>query len=82
MSETERCHWNGEDREGVQITKLDEFKYLESTVQSNEDCGREVKKCGMGGNVSMCKEKVSARLNRMSKQWLDQHCCLVQSQRD
>lgn len=45
------------------MKKLDEFRYLGSTVLSNEDRGREVKKRGMGGNVSVCNEKVSARMN-------------------
>uniref|UniRef100_A0A8C4T634 ribonuclease H n=1 Tax=Erpetoichthys calabaricus TaxID=27687 RepID=A0A8C4T634_ERPCA len=30
--------------QGVELAKADEFKYLGSTVQSNGDCGREVKK--------------------------------------
>lgn len=72
MCETKRSWWNAEDRDGVQIKKLEDFKYLGSTVQSNEDCGKEVKKHGMGGNLSMRNERVSARMNGMSKRWLDQ----------
>ena len=41
--------------QGDEVTKVDDFKYLGSTVQSNGECGREVKKRveyrqdGMGG---------------------------------
>ena len=30
--------------QGVEVTKVNEFKYLSTTVQSNGECGREVKK--------------------------------------
>ena len=30
--------------QGEEVTKVDDFKYLGSTVQSNGECGREVKK--------------------------------------
>lgn len=30
--------------QGVEVAKVDEFKYLGSTVQSNRECAREVKR--------------------------------------
>ncbi|KAG2462202.1 RTJK polymerase, partial [Polypterus senegalus] len=55
--------------QGVELAKVDEFKSLGSTVQSNEDCGREVKKRVLAGwngwrRVSgvICDRKVSARV--------------------
>ena len=30
--------------QGEEVTKVDDFKYLGSTIQSNGECGREVKK--------------------------------------
>ncbi|MBN3293353.1 YSM6 protein, partial [Polypterus senegalus] len=55
--------------EGVQLTKVDEFKYLGSTVQSKGDCGREVKKrvkAGWNGWRRalgvICDRRVSARV--------------------
>ena len=30
--------------QGAEIKKLEDFKYLESTVQCNRECGKEVKK--------------------------------------
>ena len=30
--------------QGEEVAKVEDFKYLDSTVQSNEECGREVKK--------------------------------------
>ncbi len=48
-TKTEYLSINGENREtvrlqGAEIAKVDEFRYLGSTVQSNGDCVREVKK--------------------------------------
>ncbi|XP_051788414.1 uncharacterized protein LOC127529327 [Erpetoichthys calabaricus] len=55
--------------QGAELAKVDEFKYLGSTVQSNVDCGREVKKrvqAGWNGwrRVSgvLCDRQVSARV--------------------
>ncbi|XP_051790978.1 uncharacterized protein LOC127529870 [Erpetoichthys calabaricus] len=55
--------------QGVELVKVDEFKYLGSTVQSNGGCGREVKKrvqAGWNGwrRVSgmICDRRVSARV--------------------
>ncbi|KAG2462952.1 YSM6 protein, partial [Polypterus senegalus] len=55
--------------QGVELAKVDEFKYLESTVQSNGDCGREVKKrvqAGWNGWRKMsgiiCDRRVLARV--------------------
>ncbi|XP_051788831.1 uncharacterized protein LOC127529414 [Erpetoichthys calabaricus] len=55
--------------QGVELVKVDEFKYLGSTVHSNGDCGREVKKrvqAGWNGwrSVSgvICDRRVSARV--------------------
>ncbi len=57
--------------QGVQMTKVDEFRYVGSTVQSNGDCGREVKKrvqVGWNGwrktSAVICDRKVSARTKR------------------
>lgn len=30
--------------QGLEVTKVEEFKYLDSTVQSNGDCSKEAKK--------------------------------------
>ncbi|XP_063875044.1 uncharacterized protein LOC135108200 [Scylla paramamosain] len=72
-TKTEYMCLNGGDGEtirlqDVQMTKADEFRYLGSTVQSNGDCGREVKKkvqAGWNGwrktAAVTCDRKVSAR---------------------
>ncbi|KAK3540096.1 hypothetical protein QTP70_025804 [Hemibagrus guttatus] len=56
-------------REGEEVKKVQEFKYLASTVQSNGECGKEVKKrvqAGWNGwrKVSgvLCDRKISARI--------------------
>lgn len=38
--------------QGVEIVKVDEFKYLGSTIQINKQCTGEVKKGGEGGDKS------------------------------
>ena len=40
--------------QGEEVAKVEDFKYLGSTVQSNGECGSEVKKRqgGMGGVVA------------------------------
>ncbi|MCJ8736340.1 hypothetical protein PDJAM_G00258720 [Pangasius djambal] len=55
--------------QGEEVKKVQEFKYLGSTVQSNGECGKEVKKrvqAGWNGwrNVSgvLCDRKISARI--------------------
>ncbi|KAK3529720.1 hypothetical protein QTP86_000824 [Hemibagrus guttatus] len=55
--------------QGEEVKKVQEFKYLESTVQSNGECGKEVKKrvqAGWNGwrKVSgvLCERKISARI--------------------
>ncbi|KAK3548010.1 hypothetical protein QTP70_002315 [Hemibagrus guttatus] len=55
--------------QGEEVTKVQEFKYLGSTVQSNGECGKEVKKrvqAGWNGwrKVSgvLCDRKISARI--------------------
>ncbi|KAK3507981.1 hypothetical protein QTP70_008883 [Hemibagrus guttatus] len=55
--------------QGEEVKKVQEFKYLGSTVQSNGECGKEVKKrvqAGWNGwrKVSgvLCDQKISARL--------------------
>ncbi|KAK3545916.1 hypothetical protein QTP70_016712, partial [Hemibagrus guttatus] len=55
--------------QGEEVKKVEEFKYLGSTVQSNGECGKEVKKrvqAGWNGwrKVSgvLCDQKVSARI--------------------
>ncbi|KAK3506431.1 hypothetical protein QTP70_002157 [Hemibagrus guttatus] len=55
--------------QGEEVKKVQEFKYLGSTVQSNGECGKEVKKrvqAGWNGwrKVSgvMCDQKISARI--------------------
>ncbi|KAK3561751.1 hypothetical protein QTP86_013318 [Hemibagrus guttatus] len=55
--------------QGEEVKKVQEFKYLGSTVQSNGECGKEVKKrvqAGWNGwrKVSgvLCDQKVSARI--------------------
>ncbi|KAK3570848.1 hypothetical protein QTP86_028265 [Hemibagrus guttatus] len=55
--------------QGEEVKKVQEFKYLGSTVQSNEECGKEVKKrvqAGWNGWRKMwgvlCERKISARI--------------------
>ncbi|KAK3506249.1 hypothetical protein QTP70_012803, partial [Hemibagrus guttatus] len=55
--------------QGEEVKKVQEFKYLGSTVQSNGECGKEVKKrvqAGWNGwrKVSgvLCDQKISARI--------------------
>ena len=55
--------------QGEEVTKVDDFKYLGSTVQSNGECGREVKKrvqAGWNGWRRMsgviCDRRVPARV--------------------
>ncbi|KAK3551899.1 hypothetical protein QTP70_031557 [Hemibagrus guttatus] len=55
--------------QGVEVKKVQEFKYLGSTVQSNGECGKEVKKrvqAGWNGwrKVSgvLCDQKISVRI--------------------
>ncbi|KAK3553075.1 hypothetical protein QTP86_031165, partial [Hemibagrus guttatus] len=55
--------------QGEEVKKVQEFKYLGSTVQSNRECGKEVKKrvqAGWNGwrKVSgvLCDQKISARI--------------------
>ncbi|MCJ8744975.1 hypothetical protein PDJAM_G00124900 [Pangasius djambal] len=55
--------------QGEEVKKVQEFKYLESTVQSNGECGKEIKKrvpAGWNGwrKVSgvLCDRKISARI--------------------
>ncbi|KAK3545146.1 hypothetical protein QTP70_001572 [Hemibagrus guttatus] len=55
--------------QGEEVKKVEEFKYLGSTVQSNGECGKEVKKrvqAGWNGwrKVSgvLCDQKISARI--------------------
>ncbi|KAK3508727.1 hypothetical protein QTP70_004272 [Hemibagrus guttatus] len=57
--------------QGEEVQKVQEFKYLGSTVQSNGECGKEVKKrvqAGWNGwrKVSgvLCDRKISARIKR------------------
>lgn len=38
--------------QGVKVVKVDEIKYLGSTIQSNRGCKREVKKRVHAGGVS------------------------------
>ncbi|KAK3568283.1 hypothetical protein QTP86_003155 [Hemibagrus guttatus] len=58
--------------QGEEVKKVQEFKYLGSTVQSNGECGKEVKKrvqAGWNGwrKVSgvLCDQKISARIKGM-----------------
>ncbi|KAK3514184.1 hypothetical protein QTP70_005264 [Hemibagrus guttatus] len=55
--------------QGEEVKKVQEFKYLGSTVQSNGECGKEVKKREQAGwngwrKVSgvLCERKISARI--------------------
>ncbi|KAK3523729.1 hypothetical protein QTP70_009259 [Hemibagrus guttatus] len=55
--------------QGEEVKKVQEFKYLESTVQSNGECGKEVKKrvqAGWNGWRKvwgvLCERKISARI--------------------
>ncbi|KAK3562732.1 hypothetical protein QTP86_005733 [Hemibagrus guttatus] len=57
--------------QGEEVKKVQEFKYLGSTVQSNGECGKEVKKrvqAGWNGWRKMlgvlCVRKISARIKR------------------
>ncbi|KAJ8375265.1 hypothetical protein SKAU_G00058450 [Synaphobranchus kaupii] len=73
-SKTEYMCVNGREDEGVrmqgvEVAKVDEFKYLGSTVQSNGDCDREVKKrvqagwCGWRRVTGViCDRRVPARV--------------------
>ena len=74
-SKTEYMCVNGRDdgggvkMQGVEVPKVEEFKYLGSTVQSSGDCGREVKKrvqagwCGWRRMTGvMCDRRISARV--------------------
>ena len=55
--------------QGVEVARVDEFKYLGSTVQSNGECGREVKKrvqAGWSGwrkvTGVICDRRISAKI--------------------
>ncbi|KAK3525896.1 hypothetical protein QTP70_010950 [Hemibagrus guttatus] len=55
--------------QGEEVKKVQEFKYLGSTVQSNGECGKEVKKrvqAGWNGwrkvSGALCDQKISARI--------------------
>ena len=54
---------------GVEVERVNEFKYLESTVQNNVECGTEVKKWGQAGwggwrqvSGSSCDKSVAAKV--------------------
>ena len=72
--------------QGEEIKKVEDFKYLGSTVQSNGECGKEVKKrvqAGWSGwrKVSgvMCDRRVSAQMKGKVQNCgeREQPCCLV-----
>ena len=45
--------------QGEEVAKVEDFKYLGSTVQSNGECGREAKKrvqAGWNGSGEECQE--------------------------
>lgn len=75
MCANERGDGNVLQMQGIEVTKVDQFKYLGSTVQSNGECGREVKKriqAGWNGwrRVSgvICDRKIAPRVKgRMYK---------------
>ncbi|KAK3563426.1 hypothetical protein QTP86_028163, partial [Hemibagrus guttatus] len=55
--------------QGEEVKKVQEFKYLGSTVQSNGECGKEVKKRVQAGWIGwrkvwgvLCERKISARI--------------------
>ncbi|KAK3550119.1 hypothetical protein QTP86_021055, partial [Hemibagrus guttatus] len=55
--------------QGEEVKKVQEFKYLGSTVQSNGECGKEVKKRVQAGWIGwrkvsgvLCDQKISARI--------------------
>lgn len=50
--------------QGVEVKKVDEFKYLESSVQSNGECGREVQAKLRKVAGAICDRKVSASVKR------------------
>ena len=65
------CNGDGWDQRGssMEVAKVDDFKYLGSTVQSNGECGREVKKrvqAGWNGwrwmSGVICDRRVPARV--------------------
>lgn len=60
------------DSENGETVKQEDFKYLGSTVQNTGDGGEEVKQCGMGEIKVKCRQRLSARMNALSKRWLDQ----------
>ncbi|KAK3525944.1 hypothetical protein QTP70_011034 [Hemibagrus guttatus] len=49
--------------QGEEVKKVQEFKYLGSTVHSNGECGKEVKKRKVSG--VLCDRKISARIPAM-----------------
>ena len=46
--------------QGEEVTKVDDLKYLGSTVQSNGECGRECRQDGMEKNVRS--DRIPARV--------------------
>ena len=62
--------------QGEEVAKVEDFKYLGSTVQSNEECGREVKKrvqagCNGWRRISgvICNRRVPARVKGKVTRW-------------
>ena len=62
--------------QGEEVAKVEDFKYLDSTVQSNGECGREVKKrlqAGWNGWRRMsgviCDRRVPARVKGRCTRW-------------
>ena len=68
---------------GEEVVKVEDFKYMGSTVQRNGECGREVKKrvqAGWNGWSRMsrviCDRRVPARVKGKVYKWqCDQQCC-------
>ncbi|KAK3534266.1 hypothetical protein QTP86_008524 [Hemibagrus guttatus] len=61
--------------QGEEVKKVQEFKYLGSTVQSNGECGKEVKKRVQAESVT--KDTLSVRKRQESELELTQHESLV-----
>ena len=75
MCANERGEGNTVQMQGIDVTKVDQFKYLGSTVQSNGECSGEVKKriqAGWNGwrrvSAVICDQKIAPRVKgRMYK---------------
>ena len=54
------------EMQGEEMAKVEDFKYLGSTVQSNGECGREVKKISSTGRMEWVEKNVRSDLRQES----------------